>query len=208
MTKYGFLLVNRRSIHAMASMRFLLILPLLLLAFTPARADDADTLTVSGTPYRLDGIDAPEIDQNCMDEGGVYPCGQFAFEALQEFVAERPIRCDDLGPDTKYPRRRIGHCTRDGDDLHHWLVRNGWALTFEPYANGRFKDDERYAQQQGLGMWKGCFVAPRDFRRWNKHTATLLAPIVRPTLAAGSFRITPSCRPDARSRANTPSARC
>ena len=62
-------------------------------------------------PYRLDGIDAPELDQNCIGENGVYPCGVFAVEALLDFIANRPVRCQDLGPDTKYPRRRIGHCT-------------------------------------------------------------------------------------------------
>jgi endonuclease YncB( thermonuclease family) len=160
----------------MVSMRLLLIVAFLLLAFTPARAGDADTLTVDGTVYRLDGIDAPEIDQNCIEVGGVYPCGQLAIEALEGLIAGRRIHCQDLGPDRKYPRRRIGRCTVDGIDLHRWLVRNGWALNFEPYAYGRFKDDEREAQERGAGMWKGCFVAPHDFRRWNKHTAPLLGP--------------------------------
>jgi endonuclease YncB( thermonuclease family) len=155
-------------------MRFLLVLPLLLLAFAAAHARDADTLTIDGTVYRLDGIDAPEIDQNCLGEGGVYPCGQFALEALEGFVANRRIRCEDLGRDPKYPRRRIGRCMVDGIDLHRWLVGHGWALAFEPYAHGRFKDDEQEARERGAGMWRGCFVAPRDFRRWNKHTAPLL----------------------------------
>ena len=43
-------------------MRLLLIIALFVFAATAARADDADTLTVDGTPYRLDGIDAPEKD--------------------------------------------------------------------------------------------------------------------------------------------------
>ena len=119
-------------------------------------------------------LDAPEIDQNCLGEGGVYPCGQFALEALEGFVANRRIRCEDLGQDPKYPRRRIGRCAVDGIDLHRWLVGHGWALNFEPYARGRFKDDEQEARERGAGMWRGCFVAPRDFRRWNKHTAPLL----------------------------------
>ena len=80
-------------------MRLVLMLPFLLLAFAPARADDADTFTVDGTVYRLDGVDAPEIDQYCIDEGGVYPCCLFAVEAVQELVANRPVRCRDLGPD-------------------------------------------------------------------------------------------------------------
>jgi endonuclease YncB( thermonuclease family) len=44
----------------------------------------------------------------------------------------------------------------DGIDLHRWLVGNGWALNFEPYARGRFKDDEQEARERGAGMWRGC----------------------------------------------------
>jgi hypothetical protein len=43
---------------------------LILLAAVPARGEDANTLKVGGTAYRLDGIDAPESDQNCLSEGG------------------------------------------------------------------------------------------------------------------------------------------
>jgi endonuclease YncB( thermonuclease family) len=31
---------------------------------------DGDTLTVDGTKFRLDGIDAPEFNQICLDEKG------------------------------------------------------------------------------------------------------------------------------------------
>ena len=149
-----------------------------LFAFAPAaRADDADTLTIGGIVYRLDGIDAPELDQNCLDEiGEVYPCGQLAVEALKRFIAGRPIHCDDLGPDPKYPKRRIGQCMVGGIDLHRWLVIEGWALNFEPYARGPFRDQEADARHGRFNIWKGCFVSPRDFRRWNKHKAVLLGP--------------------------------
>jgi endonuclease YncB( thermonuclease family) len=174
-------------------MRALLILALLVLA-TSARAIDhtrtvdGDTLTLNGITYRLDGIDAPELDQNCIDEvGDVYPCGQLARNVLQQFIEARPIYCDDLGPDPKYPHRRIGHCMIDGADLHHWLVREGWAVNFEPHARGRFMHDEREAREARLGMWKGCFVNPQDFRRWNKHTASLIGPSCTPDARAALF---------------------
>jgi hypothetical protein len=48
-------------------MRLVLMLSVLLLASASARADDADLLTVDGTVYRLDGVDAPELDQYCID---------------------------------------------------------------------------------------------------------------------------------------------
>jgi endonuclease YncB( thermonuclease family) len=31
---------------------------------------EADILKLNGTTYRLDGIDAPELDQVCLDEHG------------------------------------------------------------------------------------------------------------------------------------------
>ena len=95
-------------------MRLVLMLPVLLLAFASARADDADTLTVDGTVYRLDGVDAPEFDQYCIDHAGAYPCGLFAVEALQELIANRPVVCRDLGPDPEFPQRRIGNCAVGG----------------------------------------------------------------------------------------------
>jgi hypothetical protein len=71
------------------------------------------------------------------------------------------------------PHRR---CTLDGIDLDRWLLRTGWALNFEPCAYGRFKDDKREARERGASMRKGCFVAPRDFGRSNRHTAPLPGP--------------------------------
>jgi endonuclease YncB( thermonuclease family) len=153
-------------------MRLLLVLTALLLAITAARADDADTLTVDGTVYRLAGIDAPELDQYCIDDAGVYPCGLFAAEALQELIASRPIRCRDLGPHPEFPWHRVGHCTAGGVDLQQWLVKEGWALSVDPF--GRYADDERDARDRPLSIWRGCFVAPYDFRRGRKGTATLL----------------------------------
>jgi hypothetical protein len=41
-------------------------------------------------------------------------------------------------------------------------------------ARGRFKADEDEARNARLVLWKGCFVAPQDFRRRNKETATPL----------------------------------
>jgi endonuclease YncB( thermonuclease family) len=165
-------------------MRTLLIFVLLLLTLTPSRANDADTLTINGITYRFDGIDAPELDQSCIDEfGDLYPCGRVALKALQQFIAERTVHCEDLGPDPKYPQRSIGQCSVDGIDLHGWLVKEGWALNFEPYAHGRFKNYEREAREGRFGIWKGCFVNPQDFRRWNKRGASLIGP---------------SCPPDAR----------
>lgn len=60
-----------------------------------------------------------------------------------------------------------------GITLNEWLVREGWALNFEPYAKGRFLADEASAANNRHGMWKGCLAAPTNWRHWNK-TAPLM----------------------------------
>ena len=62
-------------------MPFIVCLLLFLFALGTAYAeDDADTLTVEGARYRLDGIDAPELDQLCLNaDGEVYFCGRKAY---------------------------------------------------------------------------------------------------------------------------------
>src|SRR5258708_29845707 len=76
---------------------------------------DGDTLTVYGTKFRLDGIDAPEFNQICLDEKDQeWKCGLAARDALVEWIAKRTVRCDDKGPDKVHPDRRIGICFSQG----------------------------------------------------------------------------------------------
>jgi hypothetical protein len=115
------------------------------------------------------------MDQICLDEKGQpWKCGVAARDALAKWIANRAIRCDDEGPDRVHPERRIGVCIVEGTNisLNQWLVREGWALNFEPYAKGRFLAD----QADRRGIWKGCFAAPTDWRNWRKPTAKLMGP--------------------------------
>ena len=139
-----------------------------------AIVSDADTIKLGTTIFRLDGVDAPELDQVCLDaKGGTWTCGIEARDRLRAHLGKHAVHCDDLGPDKAYPRRRIGVCWRAGDkvSINQWLVREGHAINFEPYAKGRFKPDEDAAREKRIGVWRGCFVAPQDFRRWNKSAA-------------------------------------
>jgi len=125
-----------------------------------AECIDGDTLIVDGTDFRLDGIDAPEFNQICLDEKGQeWPCGRDARDALAKLTANcATVRCEDKGPDTVY-HRRIGLCTAAGlrtgsaaDALNEWLVREGWALNFEPYAKGRYLAAQRCRKQPPWNM--------------------------------------------------------
>ena len=48
------------------------------------------------------------------------------------------------------------------------MVRNGWAIAYRYYSKDYILD-EKYAQDNELGIWKGEFVEPYTFRRQNKN---------------------------------------
>jgi endonuclease YncB( thermonuclease family) len=137
---------------------------------------DGGTVQLGGVTYRLDGIDAPELDQICIDEhADNWACGVEARDQLSKLIGGRDVRCEDLGLGTTYKKRHVGICTVEGETapLNQFVVRQGFALNFEPYARGRFKDDEAGAKDNRRGLWKGCFVAPSEFRRGRKDGALL-----------------------------------
>ncbi|MDB5582535.1 MAG: nuclease, partial [Bradyrhizobium sp.] len=59
---------------------------------------DGGTVQVAGVTYRLDGIDAPELDQICIDEhADPWSCGVEARDQLTKLIGDRTVRCEDLG---------------------------------------------------------------------------------------------------------------
>ena len=114
---------------------------------------------------RFNGIDAPESRQTCIDERGAsYRCGAAAARALDDYLAaSRPVRCNFLSRD-QYGRV-IGDCFRaDGDNVSAWLVRNGHALDWPRFSNGRYASQQGAAQRERLGVWRGAFQNPWDWR--------------------------------------------
>jgi endonuclease YncB( thermonuclease family) len=132
-----------------------------------ATVRDGNTIQLGEVTYRLDGIDAPELDQTCIDDqADPWTCGVDAREQLTKLIEGKQVRCDDLGPDKSFRKRHVGLCTVEGEpaSLNQQLVRAGFALDFEPSAKGRFLADEAGARDARLGLWKGCFVAAAEFR--------------------------------------------
>jgi endonuclease YncB( thermonuclease family) len=137
---------------------------------------DGGTIQLDNVTYRLDGIDAPEFDQMCIDDhADAWACGVEARVQLANLIGGRPVRCGDLGADPTSRKRQTGICTVEGEtaSLNQLLVRQGFALNFDPAAKGRFGEDEADAKNNRRGLWKGCFVAPQEFRRGRKDGALL-----------------------------------
>ena len=136
-----------------------------------------DTFKLDRTIYRLDGIDAPEIDQMCLDQRGeVWPCGVAARDRLSSYIGTRAVRCENKGPDPVYKHWRIGICSIEGEatTINEWLVREGWAIKFDPTAKARLAAEEVDARENRRGLWNGCFAEPRDLRGWNHNSARLI----------------------------------
>ena len=128
----------------------------------PSRIVDGDTIHLSGHKIRLLGIDTPEIKQFCVDRSGVrWPCGQRARDMLVGMVsASENVHCQISGQD-RY-KRLLGRCYANGLDVQKALISAGFGVA--EYTED-YLDQERFAQNQKLGMWAGTFQRPRDYRR-------------------------------------------
>ncbi len=99
---------------------------------------DGDTIQLGDTVYRLDGIDAPELDQICIDDqADPWSCGIDARDRLSKLIGGRSVHCDDLGPDKVCKKRHLGVCTVEGEKVS--LNQQAGALglcasDFEPAA--------------------------------------------------------------------------
>ena len=97
------------------------------------RIVDGDTLAIGATKIRLEGIDAPETDQVCLNgSGSRWACGIEARDRLVAHVAGREISCTSDGIDVY--NRTLARCSLAGEDLNNWMVQEGWALAYVRYS--------------------------------------------------------------------------
>src|SRR5215475_2355259 len=86
---------------------------------------DGHTIQLGDIAYKLDGIDAPEFDQTCIDDhADAWTCGIDARDQLTKLINGRNVRCDDLGLD-KTKKRHPGACPVEGEraSLHPQLAK-------------------------------------------------------------------------------------
>ncbi|MCW5697559.1 MAG: thermonuclease family protein [Bauldia sp.] len=130
---------------------------------------DGDSLELRGERIRLNGIDAVEGPQECLDaRGRPWACGRAAAAALQAFLDEAlPTVCEEIDRD-QYDRM-IAVCWRaDGVEVNAWLVAKGWALDYTRHSGGAYAKLEAAAAAEGLGIWAGSFAAPSQWRQGHR----------------------------------------
>jgi len=138
-----------------------LVLALALLA-TPALAQtitDGDTIKQAGLTYRLHGIDAPELKQECPDG---WPAGRMAATRLLELVGGRPVVCQERDRD-RYGRV-VAVCRVGGEDIGAAMVREGLAWAFTRYSVD-YIDQEEEARIANRGVHQHDCERAADWRK-------------------------------------------
>src|SRR5262245_34045744 len=147
------------------------VLPLwsLLFLFSPSRAVadfsgpvvsvlDGDTIEVLHNTHpervRLSGIDCPEKGQ---------AFGNRAKQAASALVFGRDVMLDTHGQD-KYGRTLADVILRDGTNVNHELVKEGWCWWYRKYAPGDtvLEGLEQEAREAKKGLW----ADPRPVSPW------------------------------------------
>jgi hypothetical protein len=119
----------------------------------------------------MNGIDAPETDQVCIDKSNkTYACGIAARDALARLIQGRPIAC--RGDEIDRYGRRIMTCFAGETDINASMVATGWALAFRSYSD-IYVSQEQIARAGQEGLWSGAFIAPWDWRHRGPQTEIL-----------------------------------
>ncbi|WP_425045276.1 thermonuclease family protein [Primorskyibacter sp. S87] len=100
---------------------------------------DADTIVVSGTPVRLQGVDAPELGT---------AAGRDARRWMVNYLGGKRVTCDLTGERTH--DRFVGVCYADGNDIGAAVIAAGHALDCRRYSGGRYRHLETPAAKSRL----------------------------------------------------------
>ena len=132
---------------------------------------DGDTIKINEKKIRLHGIDAPEMKQLCQrtflsififsfQEN--YKCGEISKKKLDSYIKNNIIKCKVEGTD-RY-KRILGTCYKNTININSRMVRNGYAVAYKKYSK-KYIGLEREAKKEEIGMWKGNFEMPWDWRK-------------------------------------------
>ena len=137
---------------------------------------DGDTVHIKLKKIRLEGIDAPEIKQQCQKEflkisatvglnlNKNYSCGVISKTKLLKKIDKSQIKCIASSRD-RY-KRYLATCYKNKINLNKWMVRKGFAVAYKRYSKD-YERDENYAKENKLGIWQGSFIRPEKWRKLN-----------------------------------------
>lgn len=129
----------------------------------PVVVTDGDSLRVANHKIRIHGIDAPEARQTCRDETDTeWDCGAMATAFAKQNFAGKSAEC--AVQDVDRYGRLVARCEIGGDDVGAAMVANGWAVAYQRYTKAYVSSEQR-AKSARLGIHRGTFVPPENWRR-------------------------------------------
>ena len=130
------------------------------------RIIDGDTIHIKSNKIRLHGIDAPETQQTCKIDNEEWYCGKQSTKELKKLINKQNVEC--VVNDVDVYNRYIAICYIDEININQWMVKNGWAIAYRYYSKD-YINEEEYANNNKLGIWKSKFIEPYLFRKKNKN---------------------------------------
>jgi hypothetical protein len=125
---------------------------------------DAHTLLYEdGTEVNTNGgMDAPELGQQGLINGALYPCGKEAAAFLKKLIGDRSVACYS-DADDPIDAKKVGRADAfvGETNLAVEMVRNGWAMAH----HSGMAAWEVIARDNKRGLWRGKFVFPEKWRK-------------------------------------------
>jgi endonuclease YncB( thermonuclease family) len=127
----------------------------------PAEIVGPAMLSLAGKRIVLYGIDAPVKGQPCYAGGKAWDCSTASAKTLLNLVGTQEIVCEQCRVDGF--GRVFAVCKAGEVDLNRALVEAGMAVAL-PKETADYVDAEAAAKSKGVGVWRGPFTAPADYR--------------------------------------------
>lgn len=126
---------------------------------------------VSGHIVKLYGIDAPILEQRCVNAtGSWYDCGRLSRQMLGNMIKGQTISCQTVIEDEL--RNYVATCRLGSKDIASEMVSQGWAV-INRRTTSLYAGEEERARRNGLGLWGGRFMMPAKYRALKNQMPTL-----------------------------------
>ena len=118
-------------------------------------------LSLDGKRVLLWGIDAPVRGQPCYAGAKTWDCATASAKTLLNLIGDWEITCEQRRIDQF--GRVFAVCRAGEIDVNRALVEAGMAVAL-PKETTDYVAAEAAARAKGIGVWRGPFTAPADYR--------------------------------------------
>lgn len=154
------------SIHRLQ----IVVLVILLGCVSPVLSNDNDIRLLKNNSWVYDGrvivlfgVAVPIATAKCLADEKKWPCGATATLRLNQLLKMTPLDCDF---ELALKDVALASCTHGNVDLATQLLSEGWAITIGDKAD--YLQAETRAKHLNLGIWRGDFSPPTDWRQYPK----------------------------------------